>query len=560
MKLALGVAFLVLSGNLMAGQSDVMKDAKKFAKECYPEEYQNNVNPDDFLSIEEKGKKFDSHDVKKKISEDIKPGVKDWLKNAQLSNKLTIEQDELFIQRSEEKADNQQGNSTVSEETVYSYEKCKRGGDSYPLVLTRSLRLETHFEPGKKHEVRACTGHKKKRHYIWKSDAKAKEEKEIKKLSSDKTISTFSVEIDGGGAFSKYTVKSTWSHVENATSCDEYTTETRIVSPEKFEISKENWVFDSENNLEKSQSPQCTFLDRLCLDPDATKLFHGKPITRKCWKEQLSFLCLPDHKNECSSLKGRNCEEVSRKCLQQSPFGCTLWEITFRCLSSVKRSTDKFSLDENWGLSEGIAETEFKPNESFADVTTKLAVFEEIQREISEAQALDATQIGIFKGKKLSCEKTIADELIYDCCISMRGLADTLKLSHCSADELALAEMRDQGKCHYVGVKEERLLGVKIKDKHVFCCFPSKLARVFQEESKKQLGMTWGTASHPNCTGVTVDTISQIDFSKIDLSEVYEDILRKTDGIEQKLERFKDRLVEEIDRSIQEKKKIDIID
>lgn len=102
----------------------------------------------------------------------------------------------------------------------------------------------------------------------------------------------------------------------------------------------------------------------------------------------------------------------------------------------------------------------------------------------------------------MSCSKNVADNLIYDCCFSFKGLAKEMKLSKCSKEELTLAEMREQGLCHYVGKHSEKVLDLwKSSDGHVFCSFQSKLARVFEEEARYQQHMGWDKAKEPDCRG-----------------------------------------------------------
>ncbi|XVN44339.1 MAG: conjugal transfer protein TraN [Rickettsia hoogstraalii] len=61
--------------------------------------------------------------------------------------------------------------------------------------------------------------------------------------------------------------------------------------------------------------------------------------------------------------------------------------------------------------------------------------------------------------------------------------------------------------------------------KSTYCCFNSKLARVFQEQGKKQLAIGFGTAQYANCRGFTVEELQRIDFSKFDLEELFSDLL-----------------------------------
>lgn len=68
---------------------------------------------------------------------------------------------------------------------------------------------------------------------------------------------------------------------------------------------------------------------------------------------------------------------------------------------------------------------------------------------------------------------------------------------------------------------------IKTDDVYVFCCFDSKISRVYQEEGRKQLGLSWGTAQNPMCRGLTQKEIGKVDFSKIDLQELSECFPRK---------------------------------
>ena len=63
--------------------------------------------------------------------------------------------------------------------------------------------------------------------------------------------------------------------------------------------------------------------------------------------------------------------------------------------------------------------------------------------------------------------------------------------------------------------------------KHVYCCFPTKLARILQEEGRKQLGIDWGDCKKPLCQGLSFKQLTTLDFSQMDLSEFVEDFREK---------------------------------
>ena len=133
-------------------------------------------------------------------------------------------------------------------------------------------------------------------------------------------------------------------------------------------------------------------------------------------------------------------------------------------------------------------------------------------------------------------------------------MAKDLGLKNCHADELALAEMREYGLCHYVGSYSGEFLDLwKSRDEHVFCCFGSKLARILQENARNQLRIEWGSPKHANCRGLSVDEISRLDFTIMDFSELYADYEKKLpENFQNKLEEFGNRVQEKVKRQEEE--------
>jgi len=52
-----------------------------------------------------------------------------------------------------------------------------------------------------------------------------------------------------------------------------------------------------------------------------------------------------------------------------------------------------------------------------------------------------------------------------------------------------------------------------------YCCFNSQLAKAITVQGRQQLGLGLGTPETPDCSGLTVDQLTSLDFSKIDLTE-----------------------------------------
>ena len=100
------------------------------------------------------------------------------------------------------------------------------------------------------------------------------------------------------------------------------------------------------------------------------------------------------------------------------------------------------------------------------------------------------------------------------------------ELMTCDEHSQALAMKRGQKLCHRVGKSycSKKILGVCVEKSEGWCCFPSKLGRIINEQGRKQIGKSWGSAKHPNCKGFTIEELQQLDFSAMDLSEFIADI------------------------------------
>jgi conjugal transfer mating pair stabilization protein TraN len=102
-----------------------------------------------------------------------------------------------------------------------------------------------------------------------------------------------------------------------------------------------------------------------------------------------------------------------------------------------------------------------------------------------------------------------------------------LNLSGCNGEDQTLAQKRAKGLCVEVGsFCAEKVLGVCLRKKTSFCCFDSKMSRIFHEQGRRQLGLGFGNGEIPHCRGFSIEELQRIDFSKIDFSEIHQDILK----------------------------------
>ena len=506
----------------------------------------------ELLPSDLKGKTFDSKQAQEQAKAcATKEYVPDsstvgYLRSKEVQhNKEAVSKDEYFLERSEHITENPEiKNLEIEEALEYHIETCQQTDAPFPLSVIRDLHVEVVLDPGESKDVRICLRHSYKKNFHSTREANKKVKELRDSLARDPTIGWFRVDDPkGGGALHRYKVEAHWEHREDAQTCDHYQSQHKQMRAPKLEEVGDTWVYEDKALQSLGNTPDCTLIQSECLDVTPSKTIQGKEVQRACWKEKLTFLCQLQNSQDCPYIKNQNCELIKKECLKQGPYGCSLWELTFKCYSKIIKK--RVGESELYGLEEEI---EYEPNDSFSEIAATLAVFDAIKKDLEESQAGDARVVQVFKGQKMQCSKSIADKIMYDCCFSYSGLAKDLGLKNCKSDEIALAEMRENGLCHYVGTYPETFCDLwKSRDEHVFCCFGSKLSRILQENARAQLRIGWNEPKHASCRGLSLDEIAHLDFTRMNFSELYADYEKKLPAsFQSKLESLENKVKEKV--------------
>lgn len=527
-----------LAENLLKGVQNIQENfsiEKNFGdtKTFDPEEAERNVKA---YRKDEQGVKSESVDFL--LSKEVKGNT--------FENSIEIE---LLTDNANAILEDKSNTQGKKEEVGKTIEICLKEGDSFFLNLQRKLNIQVEYSPEETKDVRCCKGdHKIKERKRSESSAKSWAEDKKKELLRNPEIKTCWIKGPKHLGPFNWEVTVCFSHHDDAKSCKSYHKKTEVVREGIWKEIGQEWVYMDGKEKEFAFSTQCTHVQTDCFDTDS-KTIHGKEVQKKCWHENLLFVCEHPPQKKCDFLSQKNCRFLSKKCLSPSDFGCSLWEVIYECWGLMKNTWqnngDFFGSDsEEW-------DTEYESDQSFSEVASTLAIFDEIQNEYSRSEEIDPNKIQIFKGVERKCEKSVVDDVFFDCCFKKSGLATNIGLAKCNADELKLAEMNEMGLCHYVGTYKEEILDLlKKSDVHVFCCFSSKIARVFQESARDQLGLGWGSPKEPQCRGLTKDEIAKVDFSKIDLRDLAEAFPRKIpEDFEKKVESLKEKIQKKIEES-----------
>ena len=291
----------------------------------------------------------------------------------------------------------------------------------------------------------------------------------------------------------------------------------------------EYWQVATEGMEQLVQNNECYETARIC-QKSGTNTFFGKyPVTRPCWYEKISYRCQSEPKDGCNHLINQGCRLHSSNCEYQVGSICLKWKRDYNCAGSNKKQVQYSHADSPiYCLGGDCHSPTFEDNKDFTNVSYLAALNEAKNDCTKEPSGLCKNPITVFGGQVEACKKIITGFI--NCCASMKGWGRDVNLCRCSGEERGLALKRERGLCHSVGTycsKRAPIFRTCLEKKTNFCCFSSKLSRIFQEQGRKQLGINWGTAENPNCRALTLDELTRLDFSKFDMEELFEALLTK---------------------------------
>lgn len=262
-----------------------------------------------------------------------------------------------------------------------------------------------------------------------------------------------------------------------------------------------------------------------CVEGAETRMIDGISVYADCWKYSSTYDCLEGgtiaEDSHCADLRAQGCTQIGSDCITYSGDTCITYEQTYECPSG-EQPVEQTVLDCGGQLfcADGNCfDMSYDPNPNMAEAAARFAVMAEM------SHGLAADSVEVFKGEDRRCGVSVFDRVGAQNCCRLDGWAEgNLK---CSFDEETLADLRQAGRCHYVGTycSNEDDLGICWVNTQTHCCFASKLARIVAEQGRPQLDRGWGTATEPACGGFAADEIRLLDFQAMDLSEFYSDVI-----------------------------------
>ncbi|MCB1073468.1 MAG: conjugal transfer protein TraN [Chlamydiia bacterium] len=487
---------------------------------------------DEFLPEEDKGKTFDEKLAAEKTDKQefssFEASLQEVINSSLRTQELEGTEDFLISSRSIME-NSKKGVGIISqEENLVPEEKnietCEEGGS---FIKTIDKERTITVIPCKTEEILTCQGHKKEKEFFWESDAKQQVKDWEEAFFGDHSLKNWDAYIANGGLFESYQVIKLWTHKDGQT-CDKNHIETKVLQEER-EV--DHWEADTtqKSTLQALEANiNCSLLQTQEFNPGKRSI-SGKDIYRDSWNQRLIFSCQPEADSKCKRLRENGGVLVKRTCLKEDDFGdCLSWEKTYDLGGKASYSSQKVAFEEEELFDLEDFDLSYEKNTEFGQVISTFGALENLGESISE-NGFDPNHASIFCGNSSKCRRSFDSKNLFDCCHKKdcegRGIFIGLDLGRCSKEERDLFEKVQEGKCHRIGHIKKLLM-----TEHVYCCFPTKLARIIQEEGHKQLGISWGKPEKPNCQGLTLAQLQSLDFEQMDFTDFIEEIQEKIDS------------------------------
>ncbi|EDL8432090.1 conjugal transfer protein TraN [Salmonella enterica subsp. diarizonae] len=266
-----------------------------------------------------------------------------------------------------------------------------------------------------------------------------------------------------------------------------------------------------------------------CVEPGETRtvVVGGKTysIHQDCWKWQDTYLTQTETEGTCGEyMKNPACTVTRSECADTVDGFCVSQQVTYSC-ERKKEGNGQICGGEFFCKDGSCAQAQTGTSNMFGQAVSALAAVAAAGQDVA---LLNGENVRAFTGEAQHCKKMAVG---FNNCCKDSGWGQDVGLSSCSSEEKALGKAKDKKLTVYVGEYcSKKVLGVCLEKKRGYCVFDSKLARIVQEQGRRdQLGVGFGKGKSPDCRGITVDELQRLDFGVMNFSDFYDDLSAGSD-------------------------------
>ena len=280
-----------------------------------------------------------------------------------------------------------------------------------------------------------------------------------------------------------------------------------------------------------------------------TITFDGEPRTvySSCWQYTDMYLVKSSSKGTCESLMNdKACTPTGTTCTTKNGSYCEHEKVNYDCQKTY--SSGGLVCGGQYFCKTGDCnDTNGAGDSGFDTAVAKLAGLASAADDVKKQQ--DGIDVRAFTGSVMSCRKAVAG---FSNCCKDSGWGSDAGLASCNSNEMALGKAKAKKVTVDVGERcDKEVLGVCVQKSKVYCVFGGKLARIIQEQGRRdQLRVGFGSGKNPDCRGITVPELQGIDFDKINFADFYEDLMnnQKIPDTGTQVKLIKDRIAAQVNQ------------
>lgn len=315
------------------------------------------------------------------------------------------------------------------------------------------------------------------------------------------------------------------------------------------DTTKSSLQWNESCNFDKSQSTGLK--ETTCVDPGEDRSVTQSGITftehSDCWQYSDAYATATNSTGNCSALMNdRNCTRATTACTEMESGVCVHQSESWQCQKTYTSGGllcggDYYCKTGDCNDANGAGDN------GFDEAVAKLAGLASAGDEVASSQ--DQVNVKAFTGNTMRCHKAFAG---FSNCCKDSGWGQDVGLSHCNSDEMALGKAKAKKVTVRVGERcDHKVLGVCVQKSQVYCVFQGKLARIIQEQGRRdQLGVSFGSGDNPDCRGITVPELQNINFDRINFSDFYDDLMnnQKIPDTDAMVKQVKDRIAAQVNQ------------
>ncbi len=272
---------------------------------------------------------------------------------------------------------------------------------------------------------------------------------------------------------------------------------------------QDQWDDSQCQNL--SSIPNCGLTKETCTEGPETRNVGHIPVTRSCWQYTDQYQCGTNNNSCGNSIAG--CDQINSVCNSVLAGICQSYTSTYQCPVNTCTGSG-IACGANFFCIKGdCSPTTPTQNQNFGkDDAQVAAVTDGLDQMIQNTNTLQA-----FSGTAMSCRELPVGAL--NCCANS-GWGKDSGLMKCNQEEQQLGAAKEKGVAVEVGEYcSHEILGVCLEHSQGYCTFTDLLSYDVQVQGREgQLHRGFGSGQSPDCSGLSVQDMQNINFNAIDFS------------------------------------------